>query len=477
MESMFAVRAAEVFARSWAREDETGRARECGTAVGAVTDQAMIVIDARGLIRHCSTGAGEFLGSPSRSMCGRGLGEVLPGLPLRGETPGYNLAYLLMNHPPGAWHAGWVRAPGGEPRRVELSIALMHLGGQAWILMALREPPRPERQGHNHLERLIASLAASADVAVVTSPAGVIEYVNPAYEALTGYRLSEAVGQTQRIVKSGQHPPAFYQAMWRALSAGQSFRGIFANRAKSGRLFYVDQVIRPFLDRAGRITHYVATGQDVSQQVEAQRELQHRADFDGLTGLANRHVLRDRLNQEIARARRESGTFALACVDLDRFKLINDRRGHLAGDAALRVVAAHLAKAVREMDIVGRWGGDEFLLILPGLSEPMDVGAVLAKIVASVADLPEGLDLPSRITLSVGAAIFPADASEADELIHKADRAMYQAKLHGGNGYCAWDSRSTLASEGRPAEGAPRHARRKSAGRSHLSCVPGGARA
>ena len=439
----------------------------------ALADQAMVVVDAHGLIRHCSGEAAELFAASPHALRGRSLADVMPQLPLRRETPGYNLAFLLMNFAPGAWHRASVRAHDGSARVVEFSLALMRLGRQTWLLMNLREARQePEFQIPSHLERLMASLASNSDAAVVTSPAGVIEYVNPAYETLSGFAFSEVVGQTQRLIKSGVHPPSFYQALWQTLEAGRSFRAVFANRAKDGHLYHLDQVIRPFMDRGGRITHYVSTGRDVSHQVLAQQELQHRADFDSLTGLANRYLLRDRLHQEIARARRESTMFALVCVDLDRFKAINDHCGHLAGDATLRAVSAQIARAVREMDTLGRWGGDEFLLILPGVYEPADVQAVLAKIVASVGALPPEVRTLAPVTLSVGAAIFPADADEADSLIHKADLAMYQAKLRGGNGYCAWGT--ALWEHVGKIAGAEKSPRVRSGRRGHLTCLRGG---
>jgi diguanylate cyclase (GGDEF)-like protein/PAS domain S-box-containing protein len=477
VETMLAVSAAGTVAQSKATEYKEEEARTRGGMSAAPADQAMVMVDAHGLIRHCSRGAGELLASPPQAVRGKSLSKLMPDLPLRRETPGYNLAYLIMNYAPGAWHAGCIRTAEGRPVLVEFSMVPMRLGRQTWLLLNLREKS-PEPQFQNHLERLIVSLGGSREAAVVTSPAGVIEYVNPAYEVLTGYGLSEVVGQTQRILKSGEQPSSFYQALWETLAAGRTFRGVFANRAKDGHLFHVDQVIRPFMDRGGRVTHYVATCRDVSHQIRAQEELRHRAEFDGLTGLANRYLLCDRLHQEIARARREHGMFALVCVDLDRFKAINDVRGHLAGDSVLRAVSSQLVQAVREMDTLGRWGGDEFLLILPGVCEPVDVQAVLAKIVASVQEVSPEMDALPPVTLSAGAAIFPADADEADDLIHKADLAMYQAKLRGGNGYCAWGTALwERAPKGEPAKpgGAPRP-RRTSPARGHLTCVRGGAR-
>jgi diguanylate cyclase (GGDEF)-like protein/PAS domain S-box-containing protein len=496
--NMLAERAAE-FAALSALSERSGEERGRALGPAAPADPAILVVDVRGQVRHCTGGAAGLLGRSPTAVHGSALSELMPELPLRRETPGYNLAYLILNFGPDLWHEMSVLGADGQSRVLMMSFAVLHLDRHNWLLVSLREP-EPAAQSRDHLEQLIARLAGSPEPAMITTASGLIAYANPAYEALTGYRLDELVGQGPSLLKSGLHPPEFYQTLWQTLNDGGTYHAVFTDRAKGGRLFYLDETIRPFMDRQGQITHFVATGRDISAQVVAQQELKHRADFDGLTGLANRYLLRDRLHQEIARARREAGMFALVCVDLDGFKGINDRLGHLAGDAALRAVAAQLAQAVREMDTVARWGGDEFLLILPGVFEPVDLASVLSKILASVAGVPSDPKTRTPITLSAGAAIFPADADDADELIRKADLAMYQAKIRGGNGYCAWDTalwqrggRGTRvppelphpapAAPAREVFAAPLPAQavaapswRARAERKHLTCVQGGAK-
>lgn len=274
VETMTAVRAAETEIPSWAwgGSDEEMEGAGGGGTQAALGDQALVVIDPHGSIRHCTARAGALLARPPETLQGRLVTELLPGLPLRRHTPGYNLAYLMMTFAQGAWHQGRALTGDGRQLQVELSLMVVNLGKHFGVLVSLRQPP-PEVQLRNHLERLIADLAASPDTAVVTNPAGVIEYVNPAYEKLTGFGLGDAVGQTSGIIKSGHHTPAFYRAMWDALLAGHSHRAVFTNRARDGQLFRLDQVLRPFVDRRGRTTHYVATGREISFQGIRQPDL------------------------------------------------------------------------------------------------------------------------------------------------------------------------------------------------------------
>lgn len=458
---------AEVTTQRVAEPYETAKAmeRDRGAGLVAMVEQAMLVVDSYGQIRHCSAGAGKILARSPRSLRGKPLREVMPDLPLGPKTPGYNLVYLIMTYPQGRWHRGEVVTSDGARLRVEISLEPMEIGRQHWVFLELRRyyPSIPCR---HDLERLIRGLAGTPEAAMVTDLEGRIEYVNAAYEGLTGYIVDELRGQHPSAILSLHLPQDLELERELALQAGNSHRAIVSGRSRNGGFIYLDETARPFVDRDGRITHHIFIGRDVSSQMLAQEELLQRANFDGLTGLANFYLLKDRLRQEIARARREDSLFAVICVDLDHFKAINDQHGHLAGDAALRVVAKCLTESVRNMDTVARCGGDEFLLILPGVFEPVDLAAVLAKIVGSVRGHEAVADLQVPITLSAGAAVFPADAEDPDTLIHLADLAMYQAKTRGGNASCTWGT--ALPTPG----GAGAY--RPHAGRNDLVCVAGG---
>jgi diguanylate cyclase (GGDEF)-like protein len=236
-------------------------------------------------------------------------------------------------------------------------------------------------------------------------------------------------------VKSGHHGPDFYRALWDALRRGTEFRGVFINRKKGGELFHAEQVIRPFFGPDGRITHFVSIGRDVSERIREIETLTRAATHDSLTDLPNRRLFFDRLGQALRQAVRRSSGLAVAVVDVDRFKAINDLYGHLGGDAVLQAVASRLQHCVRDEDTVARLGGDEFGLILLDAADADVVGALLDKILRTFAAPVAVSDRAIPASVSIGACLYPSEAGDEGELMQRADEAMYRAKRAGGNCY------------------------------------------
>ena len=277
---------------------------------------------------------------------------------------------------------------------------------------------------------LLRAAENSPENVVVTDTAGVILYANAAFQASSGYAEEELVGQTHRMLHSGLQSAAFYQQLRATLGLGRPFRGVFGNRRRDGEIYYEEKTIRPFVDGEGKVTHFVATGRDVSESVRAQQRMEQLANYDSLTGLPNRRLFGDRLRQAIAHAVRHGGGFCLLFVDLDHFKAVNDREGHARGDVLLTAAAGRLRAAVREEDTVARLGGDEFVLILAGVCQRDDADAILEKLCLLLrrAQGPFG-----PTPASLGAAFFPHNGGNEEELMASADAAMYCAKAAGGD--------------------------------------------
>jgi diguanylate cyclase (GGDEF)-like protein/PAS domain S-box-containing protein len=270
------------------------------------------------------------------------------------------------------------------------------------------------------------------DAVMITDAEGIIEYVNPAFEALTGHRRAELLGRTPAVLKSGAQQARFYRRLWRRLLAGRTFRGVFVNRRKNGRVFYEEEIIRPVLDAKGKVRHFVCSGRDVTRQMIDFGRFKHAATHDSLTDLPNRTLFLDRLSQAVRQAARRKEPLAVAIFDLDGFREANNRYGHLAGDAVLQAVARRTTGCVREVDTVARIGGDEFAIILENVTR-RDAQLVFRKVLAATAPPVRFAKHRMAVGLSIGVCMYPRGARTQDALRRCADRAMYSAKRAGGN--------------------------------------------
>ncbi|MFO1216877.1 MAG: diguanylate cyclase [Burkholderiaceae bacterium] len=298
-------------------------------------------------------------------------------------------------------------------------------------MSAVLAAARPIAAGEHGLDDVAWLMERAADAAVLTEPSGVIRYVNPAFQRLTGYASDEAIGRTPSILKSGRQSPAYYERMWRTLRAGREFCDVIVNRRKDGALFHDEKTIRPLFDAAGRISWFLSHGHDVSARVGEMDRLAHAATHDGATGLPNRGLLLDRLEQACSRARRSGGPFVVALLDVDRFKAINDSLGHAVGDAVLVEVARRLRGTVRRTDTVARLGGDEFALLLAVAREAASATHVLRKLVEAFATPIQVGAHRLAVGISVGAVLCDGH-DEPGTALDKADAAMYVAKRSGG---------------------------------------------
>jgi diguanylate cyclase (GGDEF)-like protein/PAS domain S-box-containing protein len=288
--------------------------------------------------------------------------------------------------------------------------------------------------------RLAATVFDTVDTAaMVTDKDTRIIKVNPAFSVITGYSPEEALGQTPGLLSSGAHPVEFYKEMWDSLKATGSWQGEISNRRKNGEFYTEWLSINEVCDNEGRLTHYVALFSDISERKAAEAHMHNLAHYDVLTGLPNRALLSDRLQQSIAAAKRERSRMALMFIDLDRFKPINDTLGHHIGDLMLKEVAKRMLECLRESDSAARIGGDEFVVLLPLIETESDAVAVAEKIRNT---LEQSFELAGRslnISSSIGVAVYPGHGGDEKSLLKNADTAMYYAKEAGRNNVMLYD--------------------------------------
>lgn len=273
---------------------------------------------------------------------------------------------------------------------------------------------------------------------MVTDPENRIVAVNRSFTEITGYTSDEVKGVNPKILSSGRHSPDFYRRMWTSLMETDQWAGEIWNTTKGGQTFPEHLSLSVFRDEQGEVVNYVATFSDVTEQKLAEEQLRYMAEYDDLTGMPNRRLLMDRVNQTIARAKRQQlRCFTLMFIDLDRFKNINDSLGHSAGDQVLQEVAQRLQGAVREIDTVSRIGGDEFVVLVSGKGDDAIASAAnLSRRLLRMISEPiveQGVEL--IVTPSIGIASYPADGEDFETLLRNADAALYHAKSLGRNNF------------------------------------------
>jgi len=322
--------------------------------------------------------------------------------------------------------------------------------GQVCILgVGVDISKQKKAEQYSRLQRV--ALESASEAVVITDATGNIEWANPAFTVLTGYELEEVLGVNPRILKSGMMDRGFYRTLWSTILDGEKWSGELWNLRKDGNVYCEEMHIAPVPAMDGRITNFVAVKHDITQRKQAAEEAERAKEglvllnkelreanehilkisqTDALTGLANRRTLDERMHHELARADRLGCGFSLILGDLDHFKSINDEFGHLVGDRVLVAAAGVLAEQARSYDLPARFGGEEFMVLLPEstLEDAMAIAQRIRSAISGVA-VPE---LTRQITMSLGISTW-GHGDTPGALVGRADAALYQAKRRGRN--------------------------------------------
>ncbi len=293
-----------------------------------------------------------------------------------------------------------------------------------------------QRKAGEESLRIAASVyETSSEGILITDANNLIITINTAFTKITGYSLDDVIGKSPNILNSGRHDDEFFKNMWREINMTGKWQGEIWDKRKNGEIYPKRLMINTVYTEDGFVQRRIAMFTDITQKTEADQLIWEQANFDFLTGLPNRQMFHDRLNQEIKKTNRNNLQLALLFIDLDRFKEINDNFGHDVGDLMLKEVAIRLNQCVRKTDTLSRLGGDEFTVILGELDELNTVERVAHEILTKMSEAFYLGNEVLYISASIGISLYPADASSSESLLTSADQAMYAAKQLGRNRY------------------------------------------
>ncbi len=387
--------------------------------------------DSNFVITYCNERFADILHSQVERIIGLDMKllkdqSVLPALELaiKGETGYYEGHYSATSSDA----CGWIAMTTAPSLSGDGSIT----GGIASV-----EDISARRQSDDEL-RIAAIAFESQEGMLITDAHGAILRVNSAFTRITGYTAEEIIGRNPNLLSSGRQTADFYAAMWERILSTGTWEGEIWNRRKNGEIYPEYLAITAVKNTHGIITNYVSTFNDITASRAAADEINNLAFFDPLTGLPNRRLLMDRLNQALASSARNDRQGALLFIDLDNFKTLNDTLGHDIGDLLLQKAAHRLTACVREGDTVARLGGDEFVVMLEDMNAQTQNTAAQTETVGE--KILAALNLPYQLgtheyrnSASIGATLFKGHQKSMDELMKQADIAMYQSKKAGRN--------------------------------------------
>jgi len=296
-------------------------------------------------------------------------------------------------------------------------------------------------------DSILISLAEPID-----QPGPCIIYANETFSTVTGYSQAEIIGQNPRILQGSHTDLATLARIRKSLAAWQPVREEVLNYKKNGETFWQELNIFPLPNDAGQFTHWVSIQRDITERKIAEQQIYDLAFLDPLTGLPNRRLFYDRLRRTLLGNIRSEQHGALLYLDLDHFKLVNDRQGHATGDLVLQSVAKQLSLCIRAGDTISRIGGDEYIILLDGLGKDLTTAsfiteAIARRMLSSFSSAQEPLDHGWSGTFSIGISLFSGDQSRTlEEIVKDADLAMYQAKKMGRNRLQFFDEEMQQAS-------------------------------
>ena len=396
--------------------------------------------DPQGVYLACNQRFEDFFGAPEQEILGKtDYDFVSPEL--ADFFQGHDKKAMASKVP--LVNEEWVSfASDGHREMLETTkTAIFDSQGKLIGVLGIGHDMTARKQAEDKLTLAASVFANAREGIMITTIDGEIVEVNDAFTSITGYGRDEVLGKNPRFLNSGRQSPEFFTQLWRDLVEKGYWHGEVWNRRKCGDVFAEVKTISTVCDAQGKPEHFVSLFSDITTAKAQQHQLEHIAHYDSLTGLPNRVLLADRLQQSMVQAQRRGTLLAVVYLDLDGFKAINDHHEHEAGDQLLIALAARMKATLRDGDTLARIGGDEFVAVLVDLPDVAACVPMLTRLLAAVAQSVSVDEHLLLVSASLGVTFYPQpEAVEADQLLRQADHAMYQAKLAGKNRYHVFDA-------------------------------------
>jgi diguanylate cyclase (GGDEF)-like protein/PAS domain S-box-containing protein len=395
-------------------------------------------VDAEGRYTYVSEGVQNLLGYTAKEVLGKTAFDLMP--PEEAARMEAEFAALAARCEPFRDLDNITQHKDGSPRHVQTSgMPMLDEIGNLLGYRGLDRDVTALKLAEAELRKLSQAVEQSPVSIFVTDLHGCIVYVNQEFVRNSGYSREEAIGKNSSFRASGKTPKSTFKALWETLRREHVWQGEFINRRNDGSEHVEHATIAPVRDEQGRVTHYLSVQQDVTVQKQAEAEIHRLAHYDGLTGLPNRTLLQERLGQMLALSGREMRQGALLLFDIDRFKTLNDARGHAVGDALLQSLSERLGQVLRNGNTLARLAGDEFAILLHGMEQHPEVAsrhshALAEKIHTAMQQPFYIMDGEVSLTASIGVTLFPDGSDDTTgDILRRADTALNRAKSGGGN--------------------------------------------
>ncbi len=413
--------------------------RDFISAVLETTAALVLVLNPKGLVERCNKACEAVVGCPAREILGKPFWKV-SSLPEHWESAKQDFFEKSVSRK-GAAFESYMQTEQGVRQCVSwTTTAILGKKGELEFIIAtginITEKKRTE-EALRDAEAMYRNIFEQAVEGIfLASPDGRLIKANPALAHMLGYEDPEELKEVMWNDFGVYTHPLVKKRIMQLLIRHKKLSGFaFRVRHKDGRKIWVVMNAQTVFGKDGSVVRFEGIINDITEQMRNQRHLQRLATMDDLTGIPNRYLFMDRLQQMLAQAKRLNHAFVLLYMDLDFFKKVNDVYGHHIGDLLLQEVASRLRGRIRKSDTVARLGGDEFTILLYNMKKSTDLEKVLQQIIDTLSAPYYIKKKECVIGVSIGISMFPCDGDTSDELLKMADKALYAAKNAGRNAF------------------------------------------